>query len=74
MKVIIRLLLILLIGLTIACARVQIRPDVYCPDPVKPSIIISDDKSILEALNLIVDYSLARESQIECYKKAMGSP
>jgi hypothetical protein len=53
---------------------VQIRPDVYCPDPVKPSIIISDDKSILEALNLIVDYSLARESQIECYKKAMGSP
>jgi len=70
-KNIIKLLILLLIGLTLACSRVQIRPDISCPDPVIAPVIITDDKSILEALNLITEAYLAEKSQVDCYKRAV---
>lgn len=59
-------LLIVLLSVLIGCNKVVVRPE--CPDAVKPAVEISDDRSILNVLNLIVDYSLSLESQIKCLK------
>ena len=62
----ITILLIVLLSVLIGCGKAIVRPD--CPDPVKPQIEITDDRSILDALNMVVDYSLSLESQITCLK------
>lgn len=59
-------LLIVLLSVLIGCNKAIVRPE--CPDVVKPVVEISDDRSILNVLNLIVDYSLSLESQIKCLK------
>jgi predicted small lipoprotein YifL len=70
MKNIIELLLIFAVVSITACAnKGYVRPE--CPDPVRPKLEVTDDKSILEALNQIVNYSLAKDSQTECYKKSL---
>lgn len=71
MKNITRLLIILLIGSTLACTKVNLRPDIACPDPVIKPISITDDKSILEALNLVTEAYLAEKAQVDCFKKSL---
>ena len=55
----------------IACTKSYVKPDISCPDPVLRQVSITDDKSILEALNLITEAYLAEKLQVDCYKKTL---
>ena len=70
MKAITILLSLSLIGI-IGCSNIQIKPNVSCPDPICRQIVITDDKSILEALNIAVECEIATKEQVDCYKKAL---
>jgi hypothetical protein len=65
------LLAILLSVSTIACTKVNLKPNISCPDPVIKPVSITDDKSILEALNLVTEAYIARTDQVECFKRAL---
>lgn len=71
MKTITIPLMILLSVITIACTKGYVKPNISCPDPVLKPVIITDDKSILEALNQITEAYLAQKSQVDCYKRAV---
>ena len=71
MKIIIIPLLILLSVTTIACTKSYVKPDISCPDPVLRQVSITDDKSVLEALNLITEAYLAEKLQVDCYKRTL---
>jgi hypothetical protein len=60
---------LLIVSITACSNKGYVRPD--CPDPVRPVIKITDDASVLEAFNIVVGYSLAQSSQIECFKKSL---
>jgi hypothetical protein len=63
-------LMVLLSVSTTACSKyLYVRPE--CPDPARPVLEITDDQSVLKALNQAVGYSLAQSSQIECFKKSL---
>jgi hypothetical protein len=71
MKIITRLLIVLLLVLTTACTKGYTKTNISCPDPVIKDIKITDDKSILDALNLTTEAFIAEKAQVECYKKAL---
>jgi hypothetical protein len=63
--------LILLLSVTIiGCAKTYVRPVADCSDPVCHKVYITDDKSIVEAINEIINCELMLDSQIQCFKKA----
>ena len=63
--------MLLLIAIIIGCARVQSKPVADCSNAICHEVYITDDKSIPDALNEIVDCELKLDSQVECFKRAL---
>lgn len=71
MKHIILLLSVLLMITMMGCSKVQIKPNVSCPDVVCQKGYYGTDREILQSLSDISQCKKDTKAQVECYKKSL---
>jgi hypothetical protein len=62
--------LILLSSVIIGCSSVKPCFKPICHVPEKRQIVITDDKSVVEAINILVERIQQQESALECYERS----